>query len=251
MSLDGAVVIVTGAGRGVGRGVAAAVVGAGARVVVASHHLADGVSAVAAMPDGTAVATECDVTSRADVERAVGTALEHFGRLDAFVHNAVSNRSNETVALADVDASLWEEHSAVSIRATFSCARAAHAPLRAAGGTFVVMLSPAGIEGSGDRPLYAMVKGAQRGFVKSLAREWGLDGIRVNGVAPLAASPAMEAAFARDPSMEERLARVIPLGRMGDPAEDIGPAVAFLCGGGARYITGQTLVVSGGRFTAL
>jgi NAD(P)-dependent dehydrogenase (short-subunit alcohol dehydrogenase family) len=251
VSLDGKVVVVTGAGRGVGRGMAAAFAAAGAGVVVASHHLHDGVDAVAAMPAGAAVAVECDVTSPADVDRAVDTALERFGRLDAFVHNAVSSRSNETVALAGVDAPLWEEHAAVSIRATFSCARAAYGALRSAGGTFLVMLSPAGIEGSGDRPLYAMVKGAQRGFVKSLAREWGPDGIRVNGIAPLATSPAMEAAFARDPSMEQRLTRVIPLGRMGDPQDDIGPAAVFLCGDGARYITGQTLVVSGGRFTAL
>ena len=89
------------------------------------------------------------------------------------------------------------------------------------------------------------------GSSKSLAREWGPEGIRVNGVAPLAMTPALERAFAGDPGMEARLSRVVPLGRFGDPERDIGPAVAYLCGDGARYVTGQTLLVSGGRFTAL
>ena len=64
-------------------------------------------------------------------------------------------------------------------------------------------------------------------------------------------TPALELAFAGDPGMEQRLSRVVPLGWFGDPARDIGPTVAFLCGEGARYVTGQTLAVSGGRFTAL
>jgi NAD(P)-dependent dehydrogenase (short-subunit alcohol dehydrogenase family) len=64
-------------------------------------------------------------------------------------------------------------------------------------------------------------------------------------------SPALDKAFAGDPGLEARLARVIPLGWFGDPASDIGPAVAFLCSDAARYVTGQTLAVSGGRFTAL
>lgn len=249
--VDGRVAVVTGAGRGVGRGIAAALANAGAKVVVASHRLADGLDAVAAMPPGAAVAIACDVTVRADVERAVATALDSFGRLDAFVHNAVSTHSNETVTVEEAARGLWEAHAAVSIGAVFTCAVAAHAHLRASRGALMVLQSPAGIQGSGDRPLYAMVKGAQRGFVKSLAREWGPDGIRVNGLAPLAVTPALDAAFRNDPSMEGRLAGVIPLGYFGDPERDIGPAAVFLCGDASRYITGQTLVVSGGRFTAL
>ena len=114
-----------------------------------------------------------------------------------------------------------------------------------------MMTSPAGIEGSATLPLYATMKGALRGFAKSLAREWGPDRITVNVVSPLAYSPSMTAAIEAEPAMEGRLARRIPLERIGDPDSDIGAAVAFLVGPDARYITGQTLGVDGGHFTNL
>jgi 3-oxoacyl-[acyl-carrier protein] reductase len=163
----------------------------------------------------------------------------------------VSNRSNEITDLEHASPSLLDAHMSVSVRALLYLAQAAHGHLAARRGAFVVLTSPAGIQGTADRVLYAAVKGAQRGFLKALAREWGSDGIRVNGIAPLAMTPALELAFAGDPGMEQRLSRVVPLGWFGDPARDIGPTVAFLCGEGARYVTGQTLAVSGGRFTAL
>jgi 3-oxoacyl-[acyl-carrier protein] reductase len=84
-----------------------------------------------------------------------------------------------------------------------------------------------------------------------LAREWAPHQITVKVVSPLAYSPAMTAAIEADPDMEARLARRIPLGRIGDPETDIGAAVAFLVGPGARYITGQTLGVDGGHYTNL
>ena len=88
-----------------------------------------------------------------------------------------------------------------------------------------MLTSVEGLEGDEDLPLYSAVRAAQRGLVKSLAREWGPAGVRVNCLAPL--------------------------GRFGDPITDIGPAAAFLCRDEARYVTGQTLIVSGGRYTAL
>jgi 3-oxoacyl-[acyl-carrier protein] reductase len=96
-----------------------------------------------------------------------------------------------------------------------------------------------------------MVKGAQRGFVKALAREWGPLGARVNCLAPLAMTPALERAMAADPTMHARIAPLVPVGRFGDPADDIGPAAAFLVSDESRYVTGQTLLVNGGRYTAL
>lgn len=95
------------------------------------------------------------------------------------------------------------------------------------------------------------MKGALRGFAKSLAREWAPHNITVNAVSPLAYSPAMTAAIEADPAMESRLSRRVPLGRIGDPERDIGAAVAFLVGPAARYITGQTLGVDGGHFMNL
>jgi 3-oxoacyl-[acyl-carrier protein] reductase len=123
--------------------------------------------------------------------------------------------------------------------------------LRATRGTLLVMTSPAGVEGSATLPLYATVKGALRGFAKSLAREWAPEGVRVNVVSPLAFSPAMEHAIEAAPAMEERLNRRVPMGRVGDPEADVGVAVAFLVGPDAEYVTGQTLGVDGGHFMSL
>jgi 3-oxoacyl-[acyl-carrier protein] reductase len=113
------------------------------------------------------------------------------------------------------------------------------------------MTSPAGIEGSGTLPLYATMKGALRGFAKSLAREWAPHGVTVNVVSPLAWSPAMENAIAEDPAMEERLARRVPLGRVGDPETDVGRGVALLVSADAAFVTGQTLAIDGGHFMSL
>jgi 3-oxoacyl-[acyl-carrier protein] reductase len=107
------------------------------------------------------------------------------------------------------------------------------------------------MEGSRTLPVYGMVKAALRGMAKSLAREWAPAGVTVATVSPLAMTPAMEIAFAEDPDLHVRLAAAVPMGRLGDAETDIGPVVAFLIGDGARYITGQTLVVDGGRYLGL
>ena len=101
------------------------------------------------------------------------------------------------------------------------------------------------------RPVYGIVKGALRGFAKSLAREWAPFGVTVNAISPLAETPAMTSAYDRDPTLETRLARAVPMGHLGDPETEIGPAVVFLASDGAGYITGQTLAVDGGRFMTL
>ena len=100
-------------------------------------------------------------------------------------------------------------------------------------------------------PAYGMAKGALRGFAKSLAREWGPLGVRVNLVSPLARTPAMDNAIREDPPLADRLARRVPLGRLGDPETDVGAAVAFLAGPDSSFLTGQTMVVDGGRFMGL
>jgi 3-oxoacyl-[acyl-carrier protein] reductase len=250
--LDGRTVIVTGAGAGVGRGIALACAAAGAHVVVASRREngRDLVAAIEARGDHASWA-QCDVTDLASVTRTIRDAVARTGAVHAVVHNATSNRSSQPHQLEDVDRALFDDHIAVSLRGAYHCAVASFDALRATHGTLIVMTSPAGIEGSATLPLYAAVKGALRGFAKSLAREWALDGVTVNVVSPLAFSPAMEQAIAADPAVEERLNRRVPLGRVGDAETDVGVAVAFLVGPDAGYITGQTLGIDGGHFMSL
>jgi NAD(P)-dependent dehydrogenase (short-subunit alcohol dehydrogenase family) len=251
--LAGRSVVVTGAGGGVGRGIARACAAAGAGVVVAARRAVSGdaVAREITALGGSAWSVECDVTRRADLEGAVQAAVLRFGGLDGMVHNATSARSPEPCDLESASAELWEEHCSVSLRGSYYAAQAALPQLRVRRGRFVLLTSPAGMEGSATLPLYAMVKAAQRAFVKSLAREWGRFGINVNALSPLAATPALVRAFAANPELEARLRALIPLGRIGDPEDDIGAATALMLGDGARYVTGQTWVVDGGRFTGL
>ena len=107
------------------------------------------------------------------------------------------------------------------------------------------------MEGAKDLPAYGSVKGALRGLGKSLAIEWGPLGVSVAMISPLAHTPALDKAYVSNPELEDRLKALVPLGRVGDPATDIGPPVAFLCSQGAQYINGQTFVIDGGRFTTL
>jgi NAD(P)-dependent dehydrogenase (short-subunit alcohol dehydrogenase family) len=250
--LDGRSVVVTGGGGGVGRGIALACAAAGADVVVATRN--DNGRDVASEIEargGRAAWALCDVTDPSAVGAVVAVALERNGVLHAIVHNATSNRSSEPHRLDTTDAALWEQHASVSLRGAYHCARAGFDALRASRGTLILMTSPAGIEGSHGLPLYGTVKGALRGFTKSLAREWAPHGMTVNIVSPLAMSPAMVHAIEQDPAMAERLSRRVPMGRVGDPETDVGPAVAFLCGPDAHYVTGQTLAVDGGHFMNL
>lgn len=252
MTLDNHTVLVTGAGGGVGQGIARALALDGAHVFVATRS-ENGRELAAELTDGGCLASwvRCDVTVSTSVVDAVEAALTETGRLDALVHNATSNASSQPHRLQDIDDALWQDHIGVSLTGAYHCASAAFEALRARAGTFLVMTSPAGMEGSATLPLYATMKGALRGFAKSLAREWGPHGVTVNALSPLAYSPALNAAIKAEPAMEERLARRIPLGRIGDPQTDIGSAVSFLVGPGARYLTGQTIGVDGGHFTTI
>jgi 3-oxoacyl-[acyl-carrier protein] reductase len=250
-ALAGRGVVVTGAGRGVGRGIALACGAAGADVIVASPG-ENGRETVATIRDrgGRAEWQRCDVTAGGDVAATVALAEDRSG-LDVLVHNATSRRSSEPARVEAIEAETWDDHAAVSLRGAYHCARAALPALGRTRGRFILMTSPAGMEGSTMLPAYGIVKAGLRGFAKSLAREWAPLGINVTVVSPLAETPAMTQAEAQDPALRARLERRIPLGRLGDPEADIGPAVVFLASDAARYITGQTLVVDGGRFMNL
>jgi len=252
-SLESRIIVVTGAGGGVGRGIAIALADRGAVVALLVRRAGTGeqVASEIAARGGRAQSFECDVSDPGQLQATIARVEAELGTIHSVVHNAISGRTSQKEQLGALDAGSWEDHASVGLRPCYWLARLTYRSLAAQAGSFVVLTSVDGIEGDEDLPLYSTVKGAQRGLVKSLAREWGPAGIRVNCLAPLAVTPALERAIALDETLLPRISGLVPLGRFGDPVTDIGPAAAFLCSDEARYVTGQTLIVSGGRYTAL
>ncbi|MHB1138874.1 MAG: SDR family NAD(P)-dependent oxidoreductase [Microthrixaceae bacterium] len=242
------VVLVTGASGGVGRGIALACAADGWTVWIAARRAEEG-ARVAAEVDaagGRGRFVTCDVTVADSVRTAVDLVVEKDRRLDAIVHNSTSGLSPVPVDPTTMSLRDLRDHVAVSVTGLRHLATAGLGPLRERGGSMVVLTSEAGFEGKARLAPYAAVKAAQRGIVRALAREWGPVGVRVNCVAPLAATSAMERAFELDADMAARVLGRIPLGRLGDPEADVGAVVRLLISDDARFVTGATLMVDGG-----
>jgi 3-oxoacyl-[acyl-carrier protein] reductase len=240
-------VLITGAWEGLGRGIALAAGSAGAAVIVSAldRDRAEDVASEIRARGGRAVGIACDVTQQADLAAAVGVAQAEYGRLDAFIHNA--NESGSAArAVEDITDDDWAPAIAVGLRPIFLAAHVVLPALVESQGSMIVMTSPAGIDGTATLPVYSAVKGAQRAFVKSLAREWGPRGVRVNAVSPSAVTPALAAYLEREPQMRTHMIDRAALRRMGDAEKDIGRALNFLVSRDSGFVTGQTLIVSGG-----
>ena len=252
--LDQRVAIVTGAGQGVGEGIARRLAQEGAHVVIAARRAETGdpVAASITADGGSAVCIVTDVGDRQSIESCVASTVERFGRLDVMVHNAFQGARPGRLEDTDFDR-VWDPMSRTGVWAVLHCARAAFPHLQAADprGRFVIITSPSGIEGSANIPLYSPVKAAERAIAKSLAREWGPFGITVNCIAPVAGSPALMTAFARNAALQAAIEARTPLGRVGDITDDIGSVALFLASDDSRYVTGQTIVCDGGSFTGL
>ncbi len=250
--LEGSVIFVTGAGNGLGRAIARQCGRAGAKVVAfaRSENLTETIS-LCEEDGSTILGIRGDVTSADDLENAVSLTLSHFSRLDSMIHNATSSDSSKVGTVETIGGPGFDDQIAVSLRGGFLCAKASYAALVESKGSYLVMTSPAAMEGSLSLPTYGAVKGGLRAMAKSLALEWGPIGVRVNSLSPLGVSPALANAYRENPELEGRMKAVTPLGWIGDADQDIAPVVVFLCSKGARYITGQTIVVDGGRYTAL
>ena len=245
-------IVITGATGGVGRGIAIACGEAGWQVWIAARRRFEG-DAVAREVDaagGKGRFVACDVGESSSVEAALQQIVATSGGLDGIVHNATSALSPNPVQLPDVSVADLLDHTRVALRGAYLVARFGHPFLKQRRGSLLMLTSEAGFEGKAKLSPYAGVKGAQRGFTRALAREWGPDGIRVNALAPLASTPAMTTAFERDPEMAARVLGRNPLGRLGDATQDIGRAARFLLSDDAGYITAHTLMVDGGSCPA-
>jgi len=253
--LAGRVAFVTGAGGGIGRGIAQALAAAGASVAVTGRRQStcDDTVGLIEAEGGICAAFEVDVGDEMAVRRAIDAAARRWGRLDILVQNANAGMDSAVpVALEAVTEEDWYRQARVAWDGNLHCAQAALPHLKASGvGRFIVLGSAFGLHGAAMNPVYSALKGGDRGFVKSLAREWGAHGITVNAIEPAAATEPTEVFFAQNPAVRAAYLRMFPLGRMGAPRNDIGRAVVALCSDLMGYVSGQNLPVDGGLYTAL
>jgi NAD(P)-dependent dehydrogenase (short-subunit alcohol dehydrogenase family) len=241
-ALSGRVALITGAGAGIGAGIARRFADEGAQVVVAEFDEASG-RAVADEVGGLFVAT--NVADRGQVEAAVATALAECGSLDVLVNNAWGGGG-----LARVEQKTDEELAhgvAVGYYAPFWAMRAAFPHMKERGwGRVVNMCSLNGVNAHVGSLEYNAAKEALRALTRTAAREWAPTGVTVNALCPAAKSQAFFRAIAEYPGLEAMADAANPMGRMGDPYEDIAPVVVFLASEGSRYLTGNTLFADGG-----
>ena len=246
--LDGKVALVTGAGKGIGRGIARRYGREGAAVVLAEideeagRAVADEVAALGAK--ATFVAT--DVADRRQMEAAVQKAVDEYGRLDVLVNNAIALSPN--VVLEDKTDEMLDRVMHTGLWATWWSMRAAMPPMRAQGGGRIINFYSIDAEAAAWLHAdYNVTKEAIRGLTRSAAIEWGRYGILVNLIAPAAAGTVFEELSQAIPGFAEMSAAMNPVGRVGDPEEDIAPVAVFLASDDARYVTGETIHVDGGQ----
>ena len=245
----GKVIVVTGAGQGIGRGMALHLGKHGASVVVAEWKEHRATRTVEELTDlgVDALAAVCDISDRAQVDAMVAQTVERFGRIDGLVNNAQTFRPK--AALAEVTEEDVDVFYDSGVKGTLWAMQAAYPHMKAQGwGRIVNFVSAAGITGMAGYGAYNASKEAIRALTRTAAREWGRDGIVVNAIAPGAASKRGQEAAARDEEEYRTFLRDHPIGRQGDPEDDIGPVALFLCSDACRYLTGQTLMVDGGAF---
>ena len=247
MDLTGKTAIVTGAGQGLGRGIALVLADRGANVALTGRTESK-LKAVAAEIDGaggTSTHVVGDVGNREDVQQMVDGALDAFGAVDILVNNAQSSRPGPVISMTEADLEFTFRSGALG---TLYAMQACYPHLKARGGGSIVNFgSSTSITGDRGFGPYVMTKEAIRGLTRVAANEWGADNIRVNVICPAAMSPSAAAFRDANPDRWARIVRSIPLGRMGDDIEDIGRAVAALVGDDLRFLTGATLLLDGGR----
>jgi 3-oxoacyl-[acyl-carrier protein] reductase len=244
MTLQGKTALVTGAARGIGLAISTRLVREGARVALVDLDRA-GVEAAAKPFGGQALALAADVTKTDDVERAVRTVTERWGRLDIAVNNAgITGGSKLTWEITDEE---WHRVLAVDLTAVFLVSRAAVRVMLGQGsGRIVNIASIAGKDGNPTLVPYSTAKAGVIGLTKALAKEVATKGILVNAIAPA----MIETDMVRQMSKEtvDMLRAKIPMGRIGRP-EEVAALVAWLVSDECSFSTGAVYDISGGRAT--
>jgi 3-oxoacyl-[acyl-carrier protein] reductase len=243
--LEGRVAIVTGSGRNIGRAIALALAEGGAAVIVNARSNRSEAETVAGEIEGRggqALPFLANVADTAAVEKMVEAAVKRFGRIDILVNNAALRREQQ---LDQMSLSDWREITAVILDGAFNCVKACLPHLkRNRVGSIVNIGGLSAHTGSKHRAHVVTAKAGLIGFTRALAHDLASDNVTVNCVAPgLIASPRPQG----EPEPQHHSNHRTLSGQRGAP-DDVAAMVRFLCGPGARYITGQVIHVNGGTF---
>ncbi len=249
--LSGRVAIVTGAGQGVGEGVARALAAEGAAVVVANRTAELGEQVVAGIErdfadvGAKAAYVQTDVSNEESARRMVDEAVSRFGAIDVLVNNATPGGG--TARIEHFDGADLDRHMDVNFRGVLWAMQAAFPHMKAAGrGRIITMCSLNGINAHQYTVAYNSSKEAARTLTRTAAVEWGRYGITCNVVCPFATAPSWEMFVKFDPAGADRIVQGNPIRRVGDPETDVGPVVVFLASDESSFVTGNTIHVDGG-----
>jgi NAD(P)-dependent dehydrogenase (short-subunit alcohol dehydrogenase family) len=254
--ITGKVIIVTGAGRGIGRGMCIAYGRAGAKVVVSSRRksMVDKVVDEIKAEGGTAHGIACDVGERAQVFDLVDQVVKKFGAVDVLVNNAQSfHKPNSTQASSDTqpletfDEEDWEVVYRTGLMATLWGMKAVFPHMKDRGGKIINFGSASGQAGLEGRAAYNATKEGVRALTRTAAREWGKYKINVNVINPGLLTEELVETYKDKPDVLQAMVNR-PVGRWGEPIADAGGLAIFLASEASSYLTGMTFMLDGGRF---
>ncbi|ODV55179.1 3-oxoacyl-[acyl-carrier-protein] reductase [Lysinibacillus fusiformis] len=242
--LDGKVVVVTGASRGIGRAIALKLADEGAKVVVnysGSQAKAEEVVAMIQESGGEAIAVQASVSQTEEVTALMDTAVKTFGSLDILVNNAGITRDNLLMRMKEDE---WDDVLDTNLKGVFLCTKAVtRQMMKQRAGRIINISSIVGVAGNAGQANYVAAKAGVIGLTKTTAKELASRNILVNAIAPGFIETEMTDQLPED--IKQGMLTQIPLAKLGQP-EDIAKAVVFLASDDANYMTGQTLHIDGG-----
>ncbi|MBN9370642.1 SDR family oxidoreductase [Hydrogenophaga sp. YM1] len=250
-SLVGKTVVVTGGGKGIGRGISDAMARCGANVVVSGRgalaldETVRGVQALGAQ----ALAVVGDITRSDDRDRLIAATLERFGAIDGWVNNAGSASPADVGPLDTIGEAQWDRVVDLNLKAAFFAAQAA-ARAMVRGGSIVNISSRSASYPNPGTGHYGAAKAALENLTRTMAAEWGHRGIRVNAVAPGVVMTDELAKTFDTPERIRRQVQTVPLQRLGRP-EDVGPLCAYLVSDASAWTSGTVIGVNGGSFVPM
>ncbi len=248
IELDGKAAIVTGGARGIGKGMATALLKAGVTVTVTDireESLEQTKAEFDKIPGARHLALVADGTKDEDVQNAVDRTVDAFGRIDVLINNAqtaVTGINLEDQTIADVMVGVDS-----GFLASFRYMKACFPYIKETQGTVVNFASQAGLLGNWGMVGYNTAKEANRALTRTAAREWAQHNITVNCIIPGMLTEGSQEFFEKNPEHLKHSLANIPLGRLGDPEKDAGSLIVFLASEGGHYLTGETFNIDGGR----